>query len=168
MKLAIIARCSFTLRILYHTPFKMLVFSEGKENILCYLEFSMVTLCPEVTCPSKETFSIMQYFFNSVVCIYRGRHVNGGTNKLKNILRFLSECRTRMTQDNHSGKFQTFVNKGLLKFQDDGGSSSIFLTEENVILREECDWKYLKGMPFLILRSCQICFHKELNVQVTA
>lgn len=44
-------------------PFKTLVFSKGKKNTLCYLEFSMVTLCPEVTCPSKETFSIVHFFF---------------------------------------------------------------------------------------------------------
>lgn len=71
-KLAITACCALSLHILYHTPLTMLVFSKGKENIPCYLEFSMITLCPEVTCPSKETFSIMQYFFK-FSCLYLQR-----------------------------------------------------------------------------------------------
>lgn len=57
-KLSPSACCSLS-PVLYHGPFETLVFSKGKENILCYLEFSMVTVCPEVTCPSKETFSII-------------------------------------------------------------------------------------------------------------
>lgn len=58
-KLSLSPCCGSSLPVLYCGPFETRVFSKGKENILCYLEFSTVTLCPEVTCPSKETFSIM-------------------------------------------------------------------------------------------------------------
>lgn len=143
MKLAIAACCGLTLRILYHTPFKTMVFSKGKENILCYLEFSTVTLCPRVTCPSEETFSIMQYFFNSVVYIYRGRQLKGETNKWKNCLRFLSECRARMIKKIALESFRLLLTEDCWNSRMTGGHPGIFLMEKNVILSEGCDWKYL-------------------------
>lgn len=62
-------------------PFKTLVFSKGKENILCYLEFSMVTLCPRWLVPPGElsalcNISVTLLLVSTEVGRYMERQIN--------------------------------------------------------------------------------------------